>query len=215
MSDLFQTDMSWLDLGEEEQAPKSKKSPKGLWVLTDTAKQKMSSARKKFYQNPANRARTGHTPTASTLRGIKQAAELRTQHRLDQMIQQYRAGTLVQICAKKPSHGRPLQTPFGRYDSIRSAVQTTGFSYRRIRAWIETDPKRFYWLDKLPPKVRVAKPRTNQHVCREIQTSFGRYSSIREAAEAWTKLGVINARKKIYKQMQVNPKKFYYIKAKK
>lgn len=213
----YQNDDDWEFL--EDTAPSSSKNTSkgnrkglGLWIVDPAVRAKISKSLTNYYKDPANRARAGHTPTASTLRSIKEAAELRTQNRLDQTIQQYRAGTLVQICDKKPSHGRPLQTPFGRYDSIRSAVVTTGFSYKRIMAWTETDPKRFYWLDKLPPKVRVPKPRTNQHLCRKIQTSFGRYSSITEAAEAWTKLGVINARKKIYKQLQVNPKKFYYIK---
>ena len=198
MTDMFQTDMTWLAIEEEEVAPSTAQTwrpvRKGLYQLTEDTKQKIRASLRKLHDNPAN---------SESLK------------RLDQVIQRYEAGTLMQVRAKKPQHGKPVQTPFGRYDTIQCAVATGRFSYKIMMKWMASDPQRFYWLPLPPKKVRKPVTRKSPQMnpgaknMKGVHTPFGDFMSMIQAARAW---GVPNAYKKLQKELRTNPEQFYYTK---
>jgi hypothetical protein len=206
MSDMFTTDMTWLDIAEQDPAPVSSKrkssyKPKGLWQASDAHRKKISALALK---------RNANDP------------DLPRNKRLQQAIQRYESGEVMLPPAKSPLNGRPLQTPFGRYESIQRAMLASGLSDLAIRHWVVHDPKRFYWLplpenkpNPMRKKMAVCKPGEVYRpgpAAKAIHTPFGDFLSLRQAADAWD---VANAHAKIQKELKRNPTHFYYIKEKK
>jgi hypothetical protein len=173
--DLFQTDMSWLDIGEQGPAPvaksKGRYQSKGHFAMADECRQRISQTLKARYADPeqaqAKRKRNNTAPAIASNRGRKRTAESIAKsvaNRTYTSTPESRAKTSATMMGHKVSEatrekirqaalarGRPFQTPWGRFNSVMTAAQVAranGLANARnkIRAALEQGTKGYYYI---------------------------------------------------------------------
>jgi hypothetical protein len=210
MSDLFQTDMSWLDLGEEEQAPKSKKAgkyePKGLWANTDQHKQKVSKALINFYKDPANRAKLSESMKGVNLGRVmsEEQCRLMSERRKGQAMS---AKQKQKISMSLKGRKRPPEV-IAKIVAARAGYKHSDESRKKISQ---------SGKNRVVSEATRKKTQETQlkNLARPIQTPWGRFDRMTEAAAAAKKTGLLNAANKIRAALNSKQKGYYYIKAKK
>lgn len=212
MSDLFQTDMSWLDLGEEDIAPKSKKAdksePKGFWAHTDKHKQTVSKALTNFYKDPANRAKHSRSMKGVNL-GRVMSEEARRNNSLAHKGQIISAEQRQKVSLALKGRKRPpevvakivatrLAMGFRHSDKTRKKLSQAGKG--RIRP--ESERKKI-------------KETQLKALARPFMSPWGRFDRISDAALVARQAGLLNPANKIRAALKQGTKGYYYIKAKK
>jgi hypothetical protein len=167
MSDLFQTDMSWLDIAEQDPAPvsKSKGKPRpsrGLWKMSPEFGQKISLAQQGHTRHTAESRRAisdYHKRADSVLRSAEMQSK-RTEgirrsraNPSDKLQALWAAGNPRGIAAATLAKQKPIMTPTGMFPSLKHAAEwavANGLcnAYKKIRKWLKTHPEMFYYIPK-------------------------------------------------------------------
>ena len=173
--DLFQTDLSWLDIGEQGPAPvaksKGRYQSKGHFAMADECRQRISQTLKARYADPeqaqAKRKRNNTAPAIASNRGRKRTAEsiakgLATRNYTATAEVRAKISASMMGHAISPqtrekqrqaalARGRPFQTPWGRFNSVMQAAQVAranGLANARnkISAALEQGTKGYYYI---------------------------------------------------------------------
>ena len=161
MSDLFQTDMSWLDIGEQDPAPiaKSKRLSTAqlvTWGHPTEIRQKISQAQK-GHKRHTDRSRQAisdyHKRPDSVLRSAEMQAKRtkgirRSRANPSAKLQALWAAGCPQLVA---ANQKPIMTPTGVFPSVKHAAEwalANGLCnpYKKIGKWLKTHPEMFYYI---------------------------------------------------------------------
>ena len=162
---MFTTDMSWLDIGEQDPAPVSKSKSKSTaqfitWEHPTEIRQKISQAQKghKRHTDQSRQAISDyHKRPDSVLRSAEMQAKRtkgirRSRANPSAKLQAlWAAGNPKAVAAATLAKQKPIMTPTGVFPSLKHAAEwavANGLcnAYKKIGKWLKTHPEQFYYI---------------------------------------------------------------------